>query len=190
MPASYQTVLDVASRILLGLAVVTAAICILDWAIRARHINPFNPIARFFRRFVDPLLKPLETMIVRRGGMPQQAPFYAFMVVIVGGIALLYLMRFAIAFALRVRVGLSSPEQFGLMLLGWAFDFLILALFVRVISSFLPVSPYSKWVRWSYVCTEWFMAPIRRIVPPFGQIDFSPIVAYLLLRLVAFILRV
>ena len=190
MPPAYQAVLDIASRILLGLAIFAGAICLIDWAIRTRRINPFSAIARFFRRFIDPLLKPIETMIVRRGGLPQQAPFYAFMVVIVGGIALLYLMRFAIAIALRVQVGLSSPSQFGLMLLGWAFDFLILALFVRVISSFLPVSPYSKWVRWSYASTEWFMAPLRRIIPPFGQIDFSPIVAYILIRVVAGILGV
>jgi YggT family protein len=190
MPPSYQAILDIASRVLLILAGVTAAICIMDWAIRARHINPFSPIARFFRRFIDPLLKPLETMIVRRGGMPTQAPFYAFMVVIVGGLALLYLLRFGMAMALRIRVGVSSPAQFGLMVLGWAFDFLILALIVRVISSFLPVSPYSKWIRWSDVSTEWFMAPLRRIIPPFGQIDFTPLVAYILLRVVAGILGV
>ena len=185
MPATYQAILDVASRVLLGLAIFTGVVCLVDWAIRARHISPFSAIARFFRRFVDPLLKPIETMIVRRGGMPQQAPFYAFMVVIVGGIALLYLMRFVFVLSLRVRVGLSSPAQFGLMMIGWALNFLMLALFVRVISSFLPISPYSKWVRWSYGSTEWFMAPLRRIVPPFGQLDFTPIVAYILLRIVA-----
>lgn len=190
MPPTYQTILDIAARVLLILAGVTGAICIMDWAIRARHINPFSAVARFFRRFIDPMLKPLETVIVRRGGMPTQAPFYAFMVVIVGGIALLYLLRFGMAMALRIRVGISSPSLFGLMVLGWAFDFLILALFVRVISSFLPVSPFSRWVRWSYISTEWFMAPLRRIIPPFGQIDFSPIVAYILLRVVAGILGV
>jgi YggT family protein len=162
----------------------------MDWAIRARHISPFSAVARFFRRWIDPLLKPMESMIVRRGGLPQQAPFYAFMVVIVGGIGLLYLLRFGMVMALRIRVGLSSPDRFGLMLLGWAFEYLIVALFVRVISSFLPISPFSKWVRWSYVSTEWFMAPLRRIIPPFGQIDFSPIVAYILIRVVAGVLGV
>jgi YggT family protein len=190
MPPTYQTILDVASRVLLGLAVFTAVVCLIDWAIRTRRINPFSPVARFFRRWIDPLLKPIETMIVRRGGMPQQAPFYAFMVVIVGGIGVLYLMRFAIAMALRVRIGLSSPGQFVLMLIGWALDFLMVALFVRVISSFLPISPFSKWVRWSYVSTDWFMTPLRRIVPPFGQIDFTPLVAYILIRIVASVVGV
>jgi YggT family protein len=120
--------------------------------------------------------------------LPQQAPFYAFMVVIVGGIAVLYLLRFGMAISRSIAVGVSSPDRFGLMLIGWALNFLIVALFVRVISSFLPVSPYSKWVRWPYVTTEWFMAPLRRIIPPFGQLDFTPIVAYILLRIVSGIL--
>jgi YggT family protein len=184
MPASYQSFFDLASRALLGLAAVTGAVCLTDWAIRARHINPFHPVARFFRRWVDPLLRPMETMIVRRGGLPQQAPFYGFMAVIVGGIAVLWLMRFVVALIFRVRVGVSSPRQFGLMMIGWALNFLVFALIVRVITSFLPISPFSKWVRWAYVSTEWFMAPLRRIIPPFGQIDFSPLVAYVLLRIV------
>jgi YggT family protein len=188
--SSYPAFLDLASRVLLWLAVFTGVVALIDWAIRTRRINPFNPVARFFRKWVDPLLKPMETMIVRRGGQPQQAPFYAFMTIIVGGIALLYLLRFFGALVMQARVGMSSPGQFALLLIGWTLRFLTLALIVRVISSWLPVSPYSKWIRWSYVSTEWFMAPLRRIVPPFGQIDFTPIVAYLLLRLVAYFLRV
>jgi YggT family protein len=58
-----------------------------------------------------------------------------------------------------------------------------LALIVRVISSWVRVSPYSKWVRWSYGLTEWMLAPLRRIIPLLGGIDVTPIVAYLLLGL-------
>lgn len=190
MPPSYQAFFDVVTRILLALAVLAAVVAVIDWAIRARHISPFSAIARFFRRFVDPLLKPMETMIVRRGGQPQQAPFYAFMTVIVGGIALLYLLRFLAGMYVQLRVGMSSPGRFGLVLIGWTLNFLTLALIVRVVSSWLPVSPFSKWIRWSYVSTEWFMGPLRRVIPPFGQIDLSPLVAYFLLRIAGGILGV
>ena len=190
MPESYATAFDIVSKALLVLAAIAGAICLLDWAIRTRRIGPFSWLARFFRRWVDPLLAPIERVIVRRGGLPQQAPFYAFMVVIVGGILLLYLLRFIVALLLQVRVGLSSPDRFFFMLLGWGFDFLTIALIVRVVSSWLPVSPYSKWIRWSYVSTEWFLSPLRRIIPPLGQIDLSPIVAYFLIQIVATLLHV
>lgn len=179
---TFQATLDVLNRILVALAVFTGIIATIDWAIRARHISPFSPVARLFRRWVDPLLKPIETTIVRRGGQPQHAPFFAFMAVIVSGIVLITLVRFAGGLVMEARVGVTSPGRFALLVIGWILDFLAFALIVRVISSWLPVSPYSKWIRWSYVSTEWILAPLRRVIPPFGQIDITPIVAYLILR--------
>jgi YggT family protein len=67
---------------------------------------------------------------------------------------------------------------------SWTFTILKLALVVRVISSWLPVSPYSAWVRWSYLLSEPILAPLRRIVPAFSGIDFTPILAYFLLNIV------
>jgi YggT family protein len=179
--SSLQTTLDVASRGLLILALVAGAICIVDWAIRTRRINPFNPVSRFFRRWIDPMLKPIETMIVRRGGLPQQAPFFAFMAVVVAGIITIQLLRVIGGLLAQLSAGLTSPQRFVMMLLSWIIQFLSIALLVRVISSWLPVSPYSKWIRWSYVSTEWLIAPIRRVVPPLGQIDASPLIAYFIL---------
>jgi YggT family protein len=36
-------------------------------------------------------------------------------------------------------------------------------------------------VRWSFTFTEWFLVPLRRIIPPLGMIDITPFVAYLAL---------
>jgi YggT family protein len=181
MPETYQSVLDVIGKVLMALALVTGAIAILDWAIRTRRINPFSPVARFFRRWIDPLLKPLETMIVRRGGQPANAPFIAFMIIVVVGIVMMQLLRVIFGLVMQMSVGMSSPRMFTLMLIAWTLRFLTFALLVRVVSSWLPVSPYSKWIRWSYVSTDWLVGPIRRVLPPFGAIDFSPLVAYLIL---------
>jgi len=35
-----------------------------------------------------------------------------------------------------------------------------------------------------YLLTDWLIDPIRRILPPFGIIDFSPMVAWLVLYVV------
>jgi uncharacterized protein YggT (Ycf19 family) len=50
------------------------------------------------------------------------------------------------------------------------------------------VSPYSRWVRWSYVSTEWILAPLRRLIPSFGQLDITPIAAYFLLTIAGSVL--
>jgi YggT family protein len=190
MPETFQNLLGLTSRGFLVLAVIAGAVCVLDWAIRTRRVSPFSPISRFFRRWIDPRLEPLERMIVQRGGQPAQAPFAAFMVVIVSGILILSLLRVFFGLAMQVSVGLTSPGRFVLMLIGWSLRLLTFALIVRVISSWLPVSPYSKWIRWSYVTTEWIIAPIRRVLPPFSGIDFSPLVAYLILMVAGSILGV
>ena len=65
-------------------------------------------------------------------------------------------------------------------LLYYAFLILILA---RVILSYTQMSPYHPVRRVVYDLTEPIMAPIRRILPPTGGIDFSPLIALLLLGL-------
>ena len=70
------------------------------------------------------------------------------------------------------------------MLVAWTFGILRIALVVRVVSSWFRISPWSAWIRWSYRLTEWMLAPLRRIVPAFGPVDVTPLVAYILLVIV------
>jgi YggT family protein len=63
------------------------------------------------------------------------------------------------------------------------FLFLQLALIVRVVSSWLGLGAFSPWVRWAYPATEWILRPLRRVIPPMGMFDISPIVAWLGLSL-------
>ena len=69
------------------------------------------------------------------------------------------------------------------LLVSWTFTILKIALIVRVISSWLPISPYSRWVLWSYKLSEPILGPLRRIVPNLGGLDITPILAYFLLSL-------
>lgn len=67
-------------------------------------------------------------------------------------------------------------------------------IFARIILSFvsvfLRIDRYNPVMRFIYDITEPIMAPFRRIIPPVGGMDFSPIVLFLVLQLVrAWILR-
>ena len=103
--------------------------------------------------------------------------------VIVGGILLITLLGMIGNIIGQVMFGLSSPAMIPKLLISWAFSILRLALLVRVLSSWLPVSPYSKWVRWSYVLTEWMIRPLQRVIPLVGMMDLSPLVAWFLLNI-------
>lgn len=58
----------------------------------------------------------------------------------------------------------------------------------RIILSFLPmimrIDTYNPIVRFIYEITEPVMAPFRRLIPPIGGMDFSPIVLFLVLQAV------
>ena len=165
------------------LAVIVAVIALIDWAVRTRRLNHFGAIGRFSRRVFDPLMRPVERRVVRAGGLPAHAPWWTLGIVVVGGLLLITLLDYVALVFANVVWGLSSPGRFGVMLLSWAFGLLKLAIIVRVIASWLRMSPYSRWIRWSYTLTEWMLAPLRRVIPPLGMVDVTPFVAYLIIVL-------
>ena len=170
---------------LLSIAVVFGLICVLDWAVRTRKISPFNAVARFCRSTIDPFIAPIERRVVRAGGTPASAPLWALAAIVIGGILLLSfldLIRLEIARSI-IATESGSAGIVGL-LISWTFTILKVALVVRVISTWLPVSPHSPWIRWSYALSDPILAPLKRVVPSFGGLDITPILAYILLNVV------
>jgi len=174
-----------------AIGIVLAVVCSVDWLVRTRRLNPFGAVAQFFRQSVEPLMKPIEQQIVRAGGVPTSAPWWALAVAVLGGIIFLSLFDFVrgqlLAFHLASQTGSRGLLR---IFISWTFAVLQIALLVRVISSWVRVSPFSRWVRWAFVLSEPILRPLRQVVPTIGMIDITPIVAYFLLRLLeSFLLR-
>ena len=183
--SSADAVIAILRTALLSIAVVFGAICVLDWAVRTRKISPFNAIARFCRSTVDPIIAPIERRVVRAGGSPASAALWALVAVVIGGILLLTLIDIIRLEVVRsIIASQEGPAGIFHLLVSWTFTILKGAIVVRVISSWLPISPYSPWVRWSYRLSEPILQPLRRVVPALGGLDITPIVAYILLSIV------
>jgi YggT family protein len=61
----------------------------------------------------------------------------------------------------------------------------------RIVLSWFPLQPGGFMARVNGVLvllTEWLLGPLRRVVPRVGMLDFSPLVAILLVAIVARIL--
>ena len=187
----YESVLGVLRVALFALAVVLTIVCAVDWAVRTRRLSPFGPVARFFRSTVDPMIAPVERRVVRAGGLPASAPWWALAAVVVGGIVLLGLLGFLGSQIFRVWAALSQgPRGIFYLVVTMLAGLLQIALIVRVLSSWVRVSPYSRWVRWSFVLTEPILQPLRRVIPTIGMMDVTPIAAYFLIVIVSgFILK-
>lgn len=182
--ATYATIVGMMKTALLYGAGVVAVICAFDWGVRTRRISPFSRTARAFRGRVDPLLAPIERVVVRAGGTPSAAPWWGLIAVVVGGIALISLLNLLGDVLYQMVIIGQQPREAPMILLSWGFSILRLALLVRVLSSWLPISAYSRWIRWSYVLTDWMIVPLRRLIPSIGMIDITPIVAWFGLSLI------
>jgi YggT family protein len=68
-------------------------------------------------------------------------------------------------------------------LLRTLIDVYAMVILARVVLSWLPVDHEQSWVQFIVDVTEPAIGPIRRLLPPFGGLDFSPLVALLLLQL-------
>jgi len=160
-------------------ALAMGAIAVLDWMVRTRRLNPFGPVARLVRTYVDPVLAPVERRVVRAGGLPATAPWWALAAVVIGGILVIALFDFVIRFLASASASLAGGAQGIIVLLvSWTFGLLELAILVRVVVSWLPVSQFSPWVRWAFVLSEPILRPLRRFIPTIGNIDITPIVAF------------
>ncbi len=75
--------------------------------------------------------------------------------------------------------------EFLFSIIRYLCNVLSLAIIVRVILSWFSPSPTNRLVIILYQVTEPFLAPLRRIIPRVGMFDFTPVVAIILLRLIA-----
>jgi YggT family protein len=176
-------VLDTAVRFLVIVALIYASfVALTHWAVRNRRINPFGAWPRLARKASDPLLLPLERRIIAAGGSPQNAPLWLLGLVIAAGLVLLSLTNWLIGIAAGLTIAAQGgPQVWARVVVNALFTILMAALLIRVIASWFGIGPYRRWMRPVVALTSWLIDPIRRILPPVGMFDFSPMVAWLVL---------
>jgi YggT family protein len=182
---AFASLLELLARyaVLLGVA-GTAVVALTQWAVRQRHLEPFGALPRTVRRLSDPLVTRVERRLVRWGKNPQDAPLWLLGFTIIGGILLLSLLGWLTGWISQlILLAGASPRAWARWGVNTAFQIVMLALIVRVVASWFGKGPYTPWLRLAYRLTDWLVNPIRRLLPPFGMIDLSPLVAYVALIL-------
>ncbi len=163
---------------------LSALVALGSWLVRTRRVSPFSALGRGLRSSTDSVLRPLERRIVRMGGNPAHAGGWLIVIAAVAGIVLLSMISWLLSTFQTVHgAAVSGPRATFSVIVEIAYKILILALLVRVIASWFGQSRYSRWIRPAYILTDWIVEPIRRIVPPFGAMDISPLVAWFVLWL-------
>lgn len=167
-----------------GAFALSVVVALTHWAVRRGTLQPFGAWPRFVRGWSDPLLRPIEQRLARAGGNPQSATLWLVGLVVVCGLGAISLVRWLMGFVLSL-IGLATAPS-GLLLptlVDYTFGLLMTALMIRVIASWFGIGRYNRWMRIVYALTDWLLEPIQRVLPNFGPLDVSPIVAYFVLSL-------
>ncbi len=165
--------------------VLTAAVAFGSWAIRTYRIKPSSAFGQAIQKLTDPILAPIETWQLRRGGNPHNAGWWLLGIGLVGGIVGVTVVDW-LGMQLVRTAGAASTGPRGILRLFvyYATQLLRLALLIRVAGSWFGAGRYNRWVRWAYTLTDWIVEPLRKIIPPFGMIDFTPLIAWFAILIV------
>ncbi|MGQ9511609.1 YggT family protein [Thermodesulfitimonas sp.] len=80
--------------------------------------------------------------------------------------------------------------EFVVKLVDVAFEVYAILILVRVVLSWIRHNPYHSVIRFIYDMTDPYLNIFRRLIPPVGVVDFSPVVAFFVLELIrALVLR-
>ena len=163
---------------------LSVLVAFASWLVRARRVSPFGALGRMLRAMSEPVIRPVEARLVRLGGNPVNAGWWLVVVVAVAGVVLLSLLDWAVRtlYGMAAAAGRGPRAMLG-FLIGALYGLVFAALLVRVIGAWFGVFRYSRWMRPVYALTDWLVEPIRRVLPPMGALDWSPLVACLVLWL-------
>jgi YggT family protein len=157
-------------------------VALASWVVRTRRISPFGPLGRALRSASDPVIRPVETRLVRAGGNPTHAGWWLVVAVATAGVLLVTLWNWLVDTAFGVAAAFSAgPRAAFALVVVLAYKIIVVALVVRVLGSWFGHFRYSRWLRWAYALTDWLVEPIRRVLPPTGALDWSPLAAWLAL---------
>lgn len=179
-----STILLVVRYAVFTVFAIAVLVAVAAWLVRTRRIPPFSTTSKTLRQATDPVLRPIERRVVRSGGTPAQAGWWLVIGVAVVGVLLVSLAQWLVGAWSSFRgAAHGGPRDLVYLAVVIVFDVLFFAIFARVIASWLGAFRYSRWMRPVYWLTDWIIEPIRRLLPPTGMIDLSPLVALLLLWL-------
>lgn len=163
---------------------VVIALMLARLILNKADLNPFSRPVIMVRRWTDPLVNPVRRPLVQMGISPNVTP----LVVILVAILLGYFATQFIGTALFTILGLITSVQLGrpIAIVGYIIYGVLamysLMIFMRIVISW-GVSPHNRLLHFLIRATEPVLGPFRRIIPPVGFFDISPIVVLFLLDL-------
>ena len=153
-------------------------ILLLRFLLQLMRADFYNPVAQALVKITQPVVGPLQSIIPRTGRIS-----LATLIVTIVAQALLIALVFVLS-------GYGWPNLLKLIpwsLIGLAaqlLDILFFAVLGGIILSWVAPQSRHPATLLLWQITEPVMAPVRRMLPALGGLDFSPIVVFILIQLI------
>ena len=153
------------------------SIVLLRLLLQVTRADFYNPLSQFCVRLTQPVLAPLRRIIPGFGGIDLASLLFAFVLVTIKIIVLVRLG--AGVWPSVIAVLLRSVFELTLASLQLMFWLVV----VRAILSWVDTYGASPVARVLSQLTDPLLRPVRRVIPPIGGLDLSPMALILLILL-------
>lgn len=180
----FETINQFVFYAIAAIILVVIALMLVRLILNKADLNPFSRPVIMVRRWTDPLVNPVRRPLVQAGISPNVTPLVVILVAILLGY---FATQFfgAVLFTVRgliISVQLGKPIAIVGYIIYGVLAMYSLMIFMRIIISW-GVSPHNRLLHFLIRATEPVLGPFRRIIPPIGLFDISPIVVLFLLDL-------
>jgi len=152
---------------------------VLQW-VRADF---YNPICQFLVKITAPVISPLRKIIPPLGKLDTATLVVALLLQALGICLILVLSGYGLPAILQLLIWSA------LGLVGLLVNFYFFAILGMIILSWVAQGAQNPALTLLYQVTEPVMAPFRRLLPPLGGLDLSPILVFILINIVQIALR-
>ncbi|MDH3303897.1 MAG: YggT family protein [Gammaproteobacteria bacterium] len=133
-----------------------------------------NPLAQGILRFTSPLVIPVRRIVPSYGRLDTATVLVAFVIQYLTVLLLLLIMGRTAGIA---AIALTAIVK----LIVLSINLFVYAIFIRIILSWISPGGYNPATAIIQTLTEPVLRPFRRLIPPIGGFDISPIFAIILL---------
>ena len=156
---------------------------LLRFLLQVVRADFYNPISQFLVKVTNPLVIPLRKVIPGYGGLDLASLLLALALQAGGIVAILLLNGLGMPNALQLLIWAS------LGIVGLLVNIYFFALLAMIILSWIAQGSNNPAIYLLHQITEPVMAPVRKLLPPMGGLDFSPILVFILINIIQIALR-
>ena len=152
-------------------------ILLIRFLLQLAQADFYNPISQALVKITQPVVSPLQKLVPSIGRISLPTLVVAIVIQAIL-IALVYMLS---GFGWPAPISALIWSVIGLA--SQLLDILFYAILAGIIISWVAPKSYHPGVLLVQQITEPFMAPVRRLLPTPGGLDFSPIVVFILIKL-------